>query len=104
VPADELEKAKNYLALSFPRNFETTAGVAASLAQLFVYGLPDDYYGTFTRRVPAVTADEVQRAAQRIQSDKFAIVVVGDRKVIEPKIKALSLAPIKVVTVDEIMK
>ena len=105
VPASELEKAKNYLALSFPRNFETTADVAASLAQLFVYGLPDDFYATFTRRVLAVTAVEVQRAAEKyIQPDKFAVLVIGDRKAIEPKIKSLNLGPLKVVTVDEVMK
>jgi zinc protease len=105
VPASELEKAKNYLALSFPRNFETTADVAASLAQQFIYNLADDYYATFTRRVLAVTADEVQRAAQKyIQPDKFAVLIIGDRKAIEAKVKALNLGPIRVVTVDEVMK
>jgi zinc protease len=105
IPADELDKSKNYLALSFPRNFETTADVAGSLAQLFVYGLPEDYFATFTRRIRAVTADEVQRAAQRyIQPDKFVVLVIGDRKVIEPKIKALNLGPMRVVTVDDVMK
>ena len=33
VPAEELEKAKNYLALQMPRNFETTRGTANALAQ-----------------------------------------------------------------------
>ncbi len=104
IDAAELERAKNYLALSFPRSFETTAGVASSLAQQYVYGLPDDYYATFTRRVLAVTAADVQRASQRhIQPDKFAVVVVGDRKVIEAGIKALNLGPITIVTIPEVM-
>ena len=56
-----------------PCNFETTERVAASLAQLFVYSLPQDYYGTYTQRVRAVTAADVQRVAERyIQPDKFA--------------------------------
>jgi predicted Zn-dependent peptidase len=104
VPAEELEKAKNYLALSFPQNFETTAAVAASLAQQVVYGLPDDYFATFTRRVRGVTAADLQRVAQRyIQPDKFAVVVIGDRKVIEPGIKALNLGTIRIVTIEEVM-
>lgn len=104
IPADELEKAKKYLALSFPQNFETTAGVAASLAQQVVYKLPDDYYATFTRRVLAVTAADVQRTSLRyIQPDRFAVVIVGDRKVIEPGIKALNLGPMRIVTIAEIM-
>jgi zinc protease len=105
VPADEVEKAKNYLALLLPRNFETTERVAASLAQLFVYNLPQDYYATYTQRLRAVTAADVQRVAERyIQPDKFAVVVIGDRKAIEPGIKALNLGPVKYVEVAEVMK
>lgn len=104
VPAGELEKARNYLAFSFPQNFETTAAVAASLAQQLVYDLPDDYFATFTRRIRAVTAADLQRAAQQyIQPDRFAVVVVGDRKVIEPKIKALNLGSIRIVAIEEVM-
>jgi zinc protease len=85
-------------------NFETTASVAASMAQQFVHNLPDDFYATFTRRVRAVTAADVQRAAERyIQPDKFAVVVVGDRKVVEPGIRALKLGPIRIVTIEEVM-
>jgi predicted Zn-dependent peptidase len=105
VPADEVEKAKNYLALLMPRNFETTGSLANSLAQMFVYNLPADYYTTYTQRVRAVTPADVQRVAEKyIQPDKFAIVVVGDRKVIEPAIKALNLGPIKAVEIDEILR
>jgi predicted Zn-dependent peptidase len=105
VSADELEKAKTYVALALPRSFETTASLAASLAQMFVYNLPADYFSTFTERVRAVTAADVQRVAERyIQPDKLAVVVVGDRTVIEPGVKALNLGPLTVVTIDEVMK
>lgn len=105
IPPGELEKAKNYIALQLPRSFETTQSLAGSLAQMFVFNLPPDYYGTFTERVRAVTAADVQRAAERyIQPDKFAVVIVGDLKVIEPGIRALNLGPIETVTIDEVMK
>jgi zinc protease len=105
IPADELEKAKSYIALALPRSFETTSSIAASLAQVFVYGLPDDYFATFTERVRAVTSADVQRAAERyVQPDKFAVVVVGDRKVIEPGVRSLKLGPLRVVTIAEVMK
>ena len=105
IPAEEIEKAKNYLALLLPRTFETTESLAGSLAQVFVYNLPADYYATYTDRIRAVTPADVQRAAERyIQPDKFAIVIVGDRKVIEPGIKALSLGPIKTIEIADVMK
>jgi zinc protease len=88
-----------------PRSFETTGSMAGSLATAFVYNLPPDYFATFTQRVRAVTPAEVNAAAQRyIQPDKFAVVVVGDRKVIEPGIKALNLGPIRIVETSEVMK
>jgi zinc protease len=105
IPAEEIEKAKNYLALLLPRTFETTESLAGSLAQVFVYNLPADYYATYTDRTRAVTPADVQRAAERyIQPDKFAIVIVGDRKVIEPGIKALNLGPIETIDIDDVMK
>jgi len=105
IPADEVEKAKSYLALQLPRSFETTGSVAGSLVPVFVYSLPDDYFATYVARVKAVTPADLQRVAERyIQPDKFAVVVVGDRKTIEPGIKALNLGPIQIATIDEIMK
>jgi zinc protease len=105
VPAAEVEKAKNYLALLMPRSFETTGSLANSLAQIFVYNLPADYFSTYTDRVRAVTPADVQRVAERyIQPDRFAVVIVGDRNAIEPGIKALNLGPIKTVEIDEILR
>ncbi len=105
IPDTELEKAKNYLALLLPRAFETTGSVAGSLQQQFVYGLPDDYFRTYTAHVRAVTPADVQAAARKyIQPDKMAVVIVGDLKVIEPAVKALNLGPLSVITADEVMK
>jgi zinc protease len=105
VPADELEKAKNYLSLLLPRNFETSTAVAASLAPLFVYNLPDDYFAAYTSRVRAVTAADVRRAADKyIDPAKLAVVVIGDRKAIEPGIKALNLGPLTIVSAADVMK
>jgi zinc protease len=105
VAADELEKAKNYLALQLPRTFETTRGTANALAQTYLYDLPADYYATYAARVRAVTAADLQRVADKyIQPAKFAVVIVGDRKVIEPGIKALNLGPITVVAAGDVLK
>ncbi len=104
IPAEELAKAKNYIALGYPAEFETTRQIAGKLEEQFIYRLPDDYFSTFVARVLAVTADAVQRATDRyIQPDKFAVVVVGDRQKIEPGIAALNLGALKVVPLDEVM-
>ncbi len=105
ISPEELEKAKNYLALLLPRNFETTAGMAGSLSQIWTYGLPDDFYATYADKIRAVTAAQVSAAAAKyIQPDKFAVVVIGDRKTIEPGIKALNLGPMTVVEPGDVLK
>jgi predicted Zn-dependent peptidase len=69
-----------------------------------VYGLPNDYFERYIPNVQAVTADAVLKAAGNyIQLRKFVVVVAGDRKAIEPGIRALNLAPVKVMTLDEVM-
>ena len=105
VPADELEKAKNYLALLLPRSFESTRGTADALAQAWVYDLPADYYTSYADRVRAVTAADVKRAADKyILPDKLVVVIVGDRKTIEPGVKALNLGPVSLIEPADIFK
>jgi zinc protease len=105
VPADELEKAKNYVALLLPRDFETTRSTANALAQMFVYGLPADYYETYGAHVRAVTAEDVKRVADKyIQPGKFDVVIVGDRKAIESGVKAMNLGPLTIVEPAEIFR
>jgi predicted Zn-dependent peptidase len=52
-----------------------------------------------------VTAADVKRAADtHIQPDKFAVVIVGDRKAIEAGVKALNLGPMTIIEPSEIFK
>jgi predicted Zn-dependent peptidase len=105
IPADELARAKNYLALGFPAEFETTGGMAGNLISLVVYNLPETYFNEYVPKIQAVTAADATRvAAQYIQPDRFAVVVVGDLAKIEKGIRAANLGPVRVVTVDEILK
>ena len=103
VPADELARAKNYVALRFPSAFEATGDISRRLEDALVYKLADDYFAKYVQNTQAVTAADVQRVAQKyIKPDHLAIVVVGDQKVIEPGIRTLNLGPIKVMTIDEV--
>ena len=105
VPADELARAKNYEALGFPAAFGTTAGMAGNLVELVVYGLPESFFADYVPKIQAVTAADVRRAANEyLQTDRFAVVVVGDLAKIEKPIRDAGLGPVKVVTVDEILK
>jgi zinc protease len=102
VGADELAKAKNYLAFGFPSQFETIGDFSAQLEQLLVYGLPETYYADYIKNLQAVTAEAVLKAATTyIQPDRFLVVVVGDRAVIEPGIRALNLGMVRTMSIQE---
>jgi predicted Zn-dependent peptidase len=105
VPAEELSKAKNYVALGLPGEFETTGDLARKLEELVVYNLPDSTFTTLVANVTAITAADVQRAAARyIQPERMAVVVVGDRKTIEGPIRGLNLGPITIVPIDDLFR
>jgi len=90
----DLTRARNLEALSFPGAFETTSGVASNLAELAVYGLPESFFSEYVPKIQAVSVADVERAAkQYLQSDKFAVVVVGDLAKIEKGIRAANFAP-----------
>jgi zinc protease len=102
IPADELTKAKNYVAFGFPSNFETIGDFSAQIEQQIVYGLPDSYYADYVKNIQAVTAEAVAKAAATyIQPQRFLVVVVGDRKAIEPGIRALNLGMVRTLSVQE---
>lgn len=105
VPADELQKSKNYVALSFPGEFETTGDLARKLEDLVVYKLPENTFASFVDEVNKVTAADLQKlAAQYIQPDKMAVVIVGDRKTIEDEVRKLNLGPITIVPIDDLFR
>ena len=104
VSDDELTRAKNYVALSFPAEFQSVQQVAANLEETVTYDLPDDYFNRYTARILAVSKEEVQRVAKKyLDPDKIAIIVVGDRQKIEKGLQALSLGAVKALTIEQVL-
>ncbi|MET3663687.1 pitrilysin family protein [Caulobacter sp. 1776] len=92
ITAAELAKAQNGLTLSMPGYWETGRGVYGSISELVNFNLPDSYFDAYPSEVRAVTTDTATTAAKKaIKPDELIWVVVGDRAVIEPKLKAQGL-------------
>ena len=95
VSTAELTRAKRYLQLGLPSDFETTTDIAFQLVPVVLYGLPADYYSTYVQQIENVTQSDVRRVAnQYIDPSKMSIVVVGDRASIESSLKALNFGEI----------
>ena len=97
LPAEEVDKAKQYMQLGLPNEFETTSDIAGKLATLAIYDLPLDYYQSYAQRISAVTPEDVKRVAQRyVTPENLAIVIVGDRKSIEQGVRSLGIGDVEI--------
>jgi zinc protease len=62
------------------------------VAQLALYGLPDDYFTTFVPKMLALDEKTVTRAAEaHIDPSRLLTVIVGDREKLSPSLAALEL-------------
>ena len=92
VTAQELEVNKQSFIRRFPSGFETVGGISNQLANLVTYGLPDSYFNDYIAKINAVTVEDVNRVANKyLDPSKMAVVIVGDRKAIEPKLSELGM-------------
>ncbi|MEP6848036.1 MAG: pitrilysin family protein [Acidobacteriota bacterium] len=100
ITAAELEVNKQSFIRRFPSGFETVGGISGQLSTLVTYGLPDSYFNNYISKINAVTIDDVNRVANKyLDPSKMAIVIVGDRKVVEPHLKELGM-PVMIIDAD----
>jgi zinc protease len=91
VTRKELEYQKQSLIRRYPSGFETVGQISGQLSNLIIYGLSDSYFNEYISKINAVTIDDVSRVANKyLTPDKMAIVIVGDKQVIEPKLKEIA--------------
>ncbi len=92
ITNEEFDKARLGLIRGYPPTFETPGGVLRRLLDVVHFGLPDDWFAGQIERLEAVTLEDVRRVArEHIHPDKLAVLVVGDRALIEPGLRELEL-------------
>lgn len=93
---DEVEASTSYMAGVFPLRTETTGQIASRIAEMMVFGLPDDYYRSYRDRVRQVTRDQAAASARRhIRPDQLCTVIVGDADAVAPEVEALDIGPVQ---------
>src|SRR2546423_599920 len=79
VSATELENAKRGIIGAFALSLENPAATLSNAITVKLYNLPANYWDTYPEKIEAVTAEDVQRVAQKyIALDRLQIVAVGD--------------------------
>jgi zinc protease len=75
----ELAARKATLIGGYGRSLETTAGLAAQVGELAIYGVKLDEIGKYIAQVQAVTPKQIEKYADKhLRADYTHVVVVGD--------------------------
>jgi zinc protease len=89
---EELGKARALLQQQISEALSTTGGTASTYADLSLYRLPLDEPARFTKALAGADPARLKRlAARAIDPRTVTIVAVGDRKTIEPALRAMGL-------------
>ncbi|GAB3302503.1 M16 family metallopeptidase [Hymenobacter tenuis] len=85
---EELEGIQNYESGLFVLRNSTPSGIIGQLNTLDLHGLPDSYLTEQVKNINAVTPQQVSETARKyVRPEAMTIVVVGDKKIIDPQIK-----------------
>ena len=101
ITDEEIKTAKESLIQGLPQRFASVNAINNAINSLAVQNLPDDYYQTYAAKVSAVTKEDLLRVAKKyIDLGHLAIVIVGDRSLVEGALKATNIAPITILDVE----
>ncbi len=96
----EVIEAREAAVRSYPRAFATPSGIAAQLAEIAIYDLPETYLQEELDHLRAVTPGAVRKVmATLAEPSRQVLLVVGDRAVIEPQLRAAGFDHIVLVDV-----
>ena len=98
---EEIATALDAEVRSYPESFDSPGSIGGILEEMARFHLPLDHLDTFLTRLQATTpADVRSRMSEVVAPAERVVFIVGDRKVVEPKLKELGYKTIKVVNYD----
>ncbi len=94
----EMTLARGALVGTLPSQIETDDLIANRIMAMIQNDVPLDFYTSYSARINAVTPAAVRTAAAKyVDLSHLVIVVAGDRKVVEPLLRAANLGAIVIV-------
>jgi zinc protease len=101
ITPEELKDEQDNATLALPGNFETVQQLSGGYGNILEYGLPEDYYNSFTQKALAVTPDGANEIAKKyISPDHLVWVVVGDMSKVESGIRELNVGEVHKIDAD----
>ena len=101
ITPEELKDEQDDATLALPGSFETDQQLSNGYGNILEYGLPEDYYNTFTEKTLAVTPDSANEIARKyILPEHLVWVVVGDMSRVESGIRELKVGEVHKMDAD----
>jgi zinc protease len=99
IPEAELELQRQYNIGNYLLSLESTSRTAQRVQDMELYGLPNDFYRTYAKRMESVTPASAQELSQRyLQPNHLAVVVVGEARQVREELE--KLGPVTVYDTD----
>ncbi len=101
ITAEELKDEQTNTTLGLPGSFETVQQLSGAYGNILQFGLPEDYYNTFTPKALALTPESANEIAKKyILPNHLVWVVVGDMGKVESGIRELNLGEVHKIDAD----
>ena len=101
ITAEELKDEQSNTTLGLPGTFETVQQLSGAYGTILQYGLPEDYFNTFTQKAMSLTPESANDIAKKyILPDHLLWVVVGDMSKVEAGIRELNLGDVHKIDAD----
>ena len=101
ITGDELKFAQDNRTLRLPGTFETAGQLGGAYTTILQYGLPEDYFNTYTEKALSITPQQANDlAARSFMTDRLVWVVVGDMSKVENDVRALNLGEVRRIDAD----
>ncbi len=101
ISEEELKDEQANATLGLPGSFETVQQLSGAYGNILEFGLPEDYYNTFTQKAMALTPDGANEIAKKyIQPGHLVWVVVGDMSKVEAGVRELNLGDVHKIDAD----
>jgi predicted Zn-dependent peptidase len=90
VPDAELELQRQYNVGNYLLSLENAGRTAQRVQDIDLYGLPEDFYKKYAKRMASTSAAKVQELAKKhLSTENVAIVVVGEARQIQPELEKI---------------
>ena len=101
ITEKEVKDEQDNATLGLPGTFETVQQLGSAYGTILQYGLPEDYYNTFTQKALALTPASANETAKKyILPGQLVWVVVGDMSKVEAGIRDLNLGEVHKIDAD----